>query len=34
VLRVINLRGRRVAGEPLDYAAILPRADFDIAAAT
>jgi histidinol dehydrogenase len=34
VLRVINLRGRRAAGERLDYAAIVPRADFDVAAAT
>jgi histidinol dehydrogenase len=34
VLRVINLRGRRTAGERLDYAAIVPRADFDVAAAT
>ena len=34
MLRVINLRGRRTAGERLDYAAIVPRADFDVAAAT
>ena len=34
MLRVINLRGRRAAGERLDYAAIVPRADFDVAAAT
>jgi histidinol dehydrogenase len=34
VLRVVNLRGRRAAGERLDYAAIVPRADFDVAAAT
>jgi histidinol dehydrogenase len=34
VLRVINLRGRRAAGERLDYAAIVPRAEFDVAAAT
>jgi histidinol dehydrogenase len=33
VLRVIDLRGRRTAGERLDYAAIVPRADFDVAAA-
>ena len=33
VLRVINLRGRRSAGERPDYAAIVPRADFDVAAA-
>ena len=34
MLRVVNLRGRRAAGQPLDYAAIVPRADFDVAAAT
>jgi histidinol dehydrogenase len=34
VLRVVNLRGRRAAGQRLDYAAIVPRADFDVAAAT
>ena len=34
MLRVINLRGRRAAGERLDYADIVPRADFDVAAAT
>ena len=34
MLRVINLRGRRAAGERLDYAAIVPRAEFDVAAAT
>jgi len=34
VLRVINLRGRQAAGQRLDYAAIVPRADFDVAAAT
>ena len=33
MLRVINLRGRRAAGERLDYAAIVPRAEFDVAAA-
>jgi histidinol-phosphate aminotransferase len=33
VLRVIDLRGRLAAGERLDYAAIVPRADFDVAAA-
>ena len=33
MLRVIDLRGRRAAGEPLEYAAIVPRADFDVAAA-
>ena len=33
VLRVINLRGRRAAGVRPDYAAIVPRADFDVAAA-
>ena len=34
MLRVINLRGRRAGGERPDYAAIVPRADFDVAAAT
>ena len=33
MLRVINLRGRQAAGERLDYAAIVPRAEFDVAAA-
>jgi histidinol dehydrogenase len=33
VLRVIDLRGRAGTGERLDYAAIVPRADFDVAAA-
>jgi histidinol dehydrogenase len=33
VLRVIDLRDRLAAGEPLDYAAIVPRADFDVDAA-
>jgi histidinol dehydrogenase len=33
VLRVIDLRDRRAAGEQLDYAAVLPRAAFDVAAA-
>ena len=32
MLRVVNLRGRRAAGQRLDYAAIVPRADFDVAA--
>ncbi len=32
MLRVIDVRGRS-AGEPLDYASVLPRADFDVAAA-
>jgi histidinol dehydrogenase len=30
VLGVIDLRGRRAAGEQLDYAAVLPRAAFDV----
>ena len=34
MLRVVNLRGRRAGGQRLDYAAIVPRADFDVAAAT
>ena len=34
MLRVINLRGRRASGERPDYAAIVPRAEFDVAAAT
>jgi histidinol dehydrogenase len=33
VLAVIDLRGRLVAGERLDYAALVPRADFDVARA-
>jgi histidinol dehydrogenase len=33
VLRIIDIRGRRAAGERLDYAAIVPRADFDVDAA-
>jgi histidinol dehydrogenase len=33
VLAVIDLRGRLAAGERLDYAALVPRADFDVAAA-
>jgi histidinol dehydrogenase len=33
VLGVIDLRGRRAAGEQLDYAAVLPRAAFDVDAA-
>jgi histidinol dehydrogenase len=33
VLRVIDIRGRAAAGERLDYAAIVPRADFDVEAA-
>jgi histidinol dehydrogenase len=33
VLRVIDLRGRRAAGEQLDYAALVPRALFDVDAA-
>jgi len=33
VLRVIDLRGREAAGERLDYAAAVPRASFDVAAA-
>jgi histidinol dehydrogenase len=33
VLGVIDLRGRRAAGERLDYAAVLPRAAFDVDAA-
>ncbi len=33
MLRVIDLRGRLAAGERLDYAAIVPRADVDVAAA-
>ena len=33
MLRVIDLRGRAAAGELLDYAAVVPRAAFDVAAA-
>jgi histidinol dehydrogenase len=33
VLAVIDLRGRLAAGERLDYAALVPRADFDVATA-
>ncbi len=33
VLRTIDLRGRAASGEPLDYAAVMPRAAFDVAAA-
>ncbi len=33
MLAVIDLRGRLAAGERLDYAALVPRADFDVAAA-
>jgi histidinol dehydrogenase len=33
VLGVIDLRGRRAAGQQPDYAAVLPRAAFDVAAA-
>ena len=33
MLGVIDLRGRRAAGERLDYAAVLPRAAFDVEAA-
>ncbi len=33
MLRVIDLRGRLAAGESVDYAAVVPRADFDVAAA-
>ena len=33
MLRVIDLRGRRAAGDRLDYATIVPRAGFDVAAA-
>jgi histidinol dehydrogenase len=33
VLRVLDLRGRVAAGEQLDYAALVPRAAFDVAAA-
>jgi histidinol dehydrogenase len=33
VLRTIDLRGREAAGERLDYAAVVPRAAFDVAAA-
>ncbi|MCW2803418.1 MAG: hisD [Propionibacteriaceae bacterium] len=33
MLRIIDIRGRRAAGERLDYAAIVPRADFDVDAA-
>ena len=33
MLRVIDLRGRAAAGEQLDYAAVVPRAAFDVAAA-
>jgi histidinol dehydrogenase len=34
VLRVIDLRGRAAHGERLDYASVVPRAAFDVAAAT
>ncbi len=34
MLRVIDLRGRAARGERLDYAAVVPRAAFDVAAAT
>lgn len=33
MLRTIDLRGRLAAGDTLDYAAIVPRADFDVDAA-
>jgi histidinol dehydrogenase len=33
VLRLIDLRGRSASGERLDYAGVVPRADFDVAAA-
>ena len=33
MLRVIDLRGRAATGERLDYAAVVPRAAFDVAAA-
>ncbi len=33
MLGVIDLRGRRAAGERLDYAAVVPRAEFDVDAA-
>ncbi len=33
VLRTIDLRGRAASGEALDYAAVVPRAAFDVAAA-
>ena len=33
MLRVIDLRGRQAAGDRLDYAAVVPRADIDVAAA-
>lgn len=33
MLRILDLRGRLVAGESLNYAAIVPRADFDVDAA-
>lgn len=33
MLRVIDLRGRLAAGETLDYARIVPRAEFDVQAA-
>jgi len=33
VLRLIDLRGRLSPGHPLDYATLLPRAEFDVAAA-
>lgn len=33
MLAVIDLRGRLAAGEQLDYVALVPRADFDVAAA-
>ncbi|WP_375431764.1 histidinol dehydrogenase [uncultured Friedmanniella sp.] len=33
MLRMIDLRGRAAAGEPLDYATVVPRAAFDVTAA-
>ena len=33
MLRVIDLRGRRARGEELDYARLVPRAEFDVDAA-
>ncbi len=33
VLRLIDLRGRLTPGQSLDYATLLPRAEFDVAAA-
>jgi histidinol dehydrogenase len=33
VLRVIDLRGHRTSGESLDYAGLVPRAEFDVDAA-